>query len=135
LDKFFSGAATRRVSVLGPEAEREMSRGRTEVSVRNALVPVSARLPEFRLSMQTLSSLRTGSVISTGIAREAPVQLFISGQRRFTGSVGRLGQRLAVHVQDAAKSDEAAVATGSAGSDANTNSDGTADAQSITPIF
>src|SRR5690606_14500395 len=83
LDKFFSGAAARRVSVLGPEAERELSRGRTQLSVRNALVPVSARLPEFRLSMQTLSSLRTGSVISTGIAREAPVQLFISGQRRF----------------------------------------------------
>lgn len=135
LDKFFSGAAARRVSVLGPEAERELSRGRTELSVRNALVPVSARLPEFRLTMQELSSLRTGSVVSTGLARETPVQLYISGQRRFSGSVGRLGHRLAVHVQDVAGPDDGTVTTGSTNAGAAGSSDAGADAQSLTPIF
>lgn len=139
LDKFFSGAATRRVSVLGPETERAASRGRTEASVRNARVAVSARLPEFRLPLQAIASLRVGSTLSTGIERDAPVQVFVSGQRRFVGSVGRLGRRLAVHVQDAVPHTDATDAPGaarlSAGAVGTATIPGSADGRGITPIF
>ncbi len=129
LDKFFGGAANRRVSILGPEAEREASRGRTEASVRSARVVVRARLPQFRLSLEEIAALRVGSVVSTGIARDATVQVLVSGQHRFDGSAGRVGQRLAIHVQSsAARPDMAGAAAAGA-------SDKSAGAPAITPIF
>lgn len=135
LDKFFGGAANRRVSILGAEAEREASRGRTEASVRSARVAVSARLPEFRLTLEALSTLQPGSVLSTGIERDAPVEIFVSGQRRFSGAVGRVGSRLAIHLQDVTTHADAVEKSGTSMSGSIAQNDGRAGVPAITPIF
>lgn len=101
LDKFFSGTTQRRInSVAGSEREREMSRELTETSLRAATVQLSARLPRFQLPLRSIAELRVGSILSTGIARDAQLELYASGQRRFTGAAGRVGQKLAVRVLD-----------------------------------
>ena len=100
LDKFFAGATERRVTVLGSSTEIEAMRGMTETSVRGTRLPIAARLPEFRLSMQQLLELRPGSILATGLPRTAQLDVLVSGQRRFQASPGRLGSTLAVRLLD-----------------------------------
>lgn len=135
LDKFFGGAANRRVSILGPETEREASRGRTEASVRNARVVVRARLPQFRLSLEEIAALQVGSVVSTGVARDAVVQVLVGGQHRFEGTAGRVGQRLAIHVQNSTAPLNVAGSSGTSVPAAAAGSNASAGAPAITPIF
>lgn len=135
LDKFFGGTANRRVSVLGPEKEREASRGRTEASVRGARVMVRARLPQFRLSLEEITALRVGSVVSTGIARDSVVQVLVSGQHRFEGSAGRVGSRLAIHVQNSIVAPDAVAASGAVAAPRAQGNGTGAGAPAITPIF
>jgi flagellar motor switch protein FliM len=61
---------------------------------------VSARLPEFRLSMREFCTLQPGSVISTGIPRNADIDVFIGAQRRYLASPGRVGSALAVRLAE-----------------------------------
>lgn len=99
LDKFFAGTTRRRInSIAGSEREREMSRELTETSLRAAHVELSARLPEFRLPLRALSALQVGSVLTTGIPRDAEISVLVSGKRRFAAAAGRAGQKLAVRV-------------------------------------
>jgi flagellar motor switch protein FliM len=100
LDKFFAGTTERRVTVLGSSTEIEAMRGMTESSVRSARVPISARLPEFRLSMQQLLELKPGSILATGLPRTAQLDVLVAGQRRFHAMPGRLGSTLAVRLLD-----------------------------------
>ena len=100
LDKFFGGSTERRVTVLGSSSEIQVTRGMTETSVRNARVPVSARLPEFRLAMRQLLELRPGSILATGLPRTALLDVLIGAQRRFQAMPGRLGSTLAVRLLD-----------------------------------
>ncbi len=102
LEKFFQGGAQRRVGgVAGGEAERDEARLRTERALRATPVTVSARLPDFRLTLRDLGALAPGQVLDTGIARDAELTVLVGGQARFTGSAGRVGRRLAVRLQDA----------------------------------
>ena len=104
LDKFFATSEQRRVNVgTGSEREREQSRELTESQLRATRVPVSARLPEFRMSMRTLGSLAVGGVISTGIPRDATITVRVGSQERFRASAGRVGRSLAVRVIDTAE--------------------------------
>jgi flagellar motor switch protein FliM len=99
LDKFFATSEQRRVNVgTGSEREREQSRELTEAQVRVTRVPVAARLPEFRMSMQALGELAVGGVIPTGIPRNAPIHVRVGTQERFRGAAGRVGRSLAVRV-------------------------------------
>jgi flagellar motor switch protein FliM len=99
LEKFFSGPTQRRVNnVTGSEKEREHNREITEASLRVTRTLVSARLPEFYLSMRDLASLRVGSVLATAIPTNAEIDLLIGTQRRFRGTAGRVGRKLAVRV-------------------------------------
>ena len=101
LDKFFAGTTRRRInSVAGSEREREMSRELSESSLRAAHVQLSARLPRFALPLRAIAELRAGSVLTTGIPRDAQLELFVSGQHRFPGAPGRVGQSLAVRVTE-----------------------------------
>jgi len=100
LDKFFTGASERRVTVLGSPTEIQAMRGMTESSVRNTRVQVSARLPEFRLAMRQLLELKPGSVLATGLPRTALLDVLVGTQRRFQATPGRLGSTLAVRLLD-----------------------------------
>jgi flagellar motor switch protein FliM len=102
LDKFFAGSNERRVTVLGSNSEIQETRGLTESSVRNTRVSVSARLPEFRLSMQQLLDLKPGSILATGLPRTAMLDVLVGTQRRFQATPGRLGSTLAVRLLDRA---------------------------------
>ena len=100
LDKFFAGSSGRRVMVLGSSTEIQAMRGMTESSVRNTRVPVSARLPEFRLAMHQLLELKPGSILATGLPRTALLDVLVGTQPRFQATPGRLGATLAVRLLD-----------------------------------
>lgn len=113
LEKFFSGSAQRRPSnVSGSERERQMNRIRAESSLRATDLAVSARMPDFHLSMRELATLRVGSVVSTGIPCDTELKVLVSGHQRFEGVAGRVGRRLAVKIVkslDPAPIDESAL--------------------------
>ncbi|MEX0912882.1 MAG: FliM/FliN family flagellar motor switch protein [Gemmatimonadota bacterium] len=101
LDTFFADAAVhRRVSVTGSEEERRANRRVVEGSLRVTHLPLSARLPEFRISMRNLTSLAEGSVLATGLTRETELEIHVSGKARFSGKPARVGKKLAVSVMD-----------------------------------
>jgi flagellar motor switch protein FliM len=99
LEKFF---------VNGPSASRAQharretagQRAITESALRQTRIDVSARLPEFRLSMRDIAGLKAGSMLSTGIPVDSTVNLLIGKQPRFRTSAGRVGRKLAVRVLD-----------------------------------
>jgi flagellar motor switch protein FliM len=101
LEKFFQASGPRRVSgSAASDHERETARLRAERALRATSVVVSARLPEFRLSLRDLGALRVGQVVATGIARDAELQVLVGGHPRAAGAVGRVGRRLAVRLLD-----------------------------------
>ena len=107
LDKFFASTTRRRINTIaGSEREREASRELTESSLRATSVDIAARLPAFHLPLQALGTLHVGGILTTGIPRDASVDLIVSDQRRFTGVAGRMGQHLAVRVVDVHHQDE-----------------------------
>ncbi|MCA9736972.1 MAG: FliM/FliN family flagellar motor switch protein [Gemmatimonadota bacterium] len=67
-------------------------------TLMGAHVEVSARLPAFGVSLGTLARLTEGMVLPTRLSTDAPIELWIGGQRRFLGSPGRSGKSLAVRV-------------------------------------
>ena len=99
LEKFFvnSSSATR-----AQHARREAAgqRAVTEAALRQTRIEVSARLPEFRLSMRDIAGLTAGSMLSTGIPVDSNVNLIIGKQARFRTAAGRVGRKLAVRVLD-----------------------------------
>ncbi|HEX5580861.1 MAG TPA: FliM/FliN family flagellar motor switch protein, partial [Gemmatimonadaceae bacterium] len=107
LDKFFAGTTHRRInSIAGSERERVLSRELTEASLRATHVEIAARLPVFQLPLGALGALRVGSVLTTGIPRDAQIELYVSGQHRFTGAPGRVGPSLAVRVTEVHHQDD-----------------------------
>lgn len=99
LERFFSGTGQRQVSnTTGSERERSRNRQLAESSLRSTQLQVSARMPDFQLSMRELASLREGSVVATGVTRDTELRLLVNGRPRFRGVPGRIGRRLAVKV-------------------------------------
>lgn len=99
LEKFFMASGQRQTgNVAGSEMERTRNRQMAESSLRVTELGVSARMPDFKLSMRELASLKEGSVVSTGIACDTELQVLINGRLRFRGAPGRVGRRLAVKV-------------------------------------
>jgi flagellar motor switch protein FliM len=104
LERFFSGDSGRReVAVQGTPEERSTDRSHIEISVREARLNVSARLPTFNVPIKELVDLREGQVLHTGLAPDTALELLVSDQRRFVGSVGRIGQQLALRVEEPAE--------------------------------
>ena len=101
LDKFFAGTTRRRINTIaGTEREREMSRALSETSLRAASVEVAARLPQFQLPLRDLGTLTVGSVLATGIPRDAQLDVFVSGQHRYTAAPGRVAGKLAARITE-----------------------------------
>lgn len=99
LEKFFTSSGQGQVSnMTGSEKERTRNRRMAESSLRATELAISARMPDFKLSMRELASLKAGSVVSTGIPCDTELELLISGRARFRGVPGRMGRRLAVKV-------------------------------------
>lgn len=99
LEKFFTGSGQQRHSSLTTsQDERETTRLRSEASVRSTRVALHARLPEFRLALRDLASMEVGTVIPTGIPKDARVIVRAGTQQRFIGHAGRVSGNLAVRV-------------------------------------
>lgn len=102
LDKFFTNTGARSfANATGSEHERAMSRVLAEHSLRATRVDVSARLPEFRMSMRDLASLSTGGVIRTALPANSPIRVMVGDQERFAGTAGRVGNKLAIRLEGA----------------------------------
>ncbi len=101
LEKFFTGTANRPYQMTqGTPGERSAERAAVEASVRSARLQLGARLPTFHLPIGTIKSMKPGEVIPTGLSPESELELYVAGQRRFTGMPGRIGRSLAVQVND-----------------------------------
>ena len=101
LEKFFSSAGQRQVTnMTGSDKERSRNRALAESSLRVTELAISARMPDFKLSMRELGSLKEGSVVATGIPCDTELELLINGRPRYRGAPGRVGRRLAVRVLD-----------------------------------
>ncbi len=101
LDKFFSSAEQQRVKEMtGSEAERNATRRLTETALRATHAEVAARLPAFPMQLRQLLNLPPGSVLTTGLSTDTPLELHIGGHPRFTASAGRLGNTMAVRLLD-----------------------------------
>jgi flagellar motor switch protein FliM len=102
LDKFFTSSGQQRLALLSTnDREREQTRQRSEAALRATKVPLTARLPDFRLSMRDLSQIIEGSIIPTGIPKDARVIVRAGTQDRFIGHAGRVNGNLAVRILDA----------------------------------
>ena len=100
LEHFFVGGTEARVAVVGTANEREANRELAEHSLRGTRIAVAARLPDFHISVRELLGLSAGSVLSTGIARTADLNLLLGSQSRFHAAPGRIGASLAVRITD-----------------------------------
>ncbi len=101
LDKFFTSSGQQRLALLhSNDAEREAARLKTENALREMRVPLSVRLPQFDIPLKDLMALRVGSVIPTGVSKDARLIVRTGTQERFVGQAGRVGGMLAVRVVD-----------------------------------
>lgn len=101
LDKFFSSSGPERHTLLSTSVqERATTQQRSEASLRATKVPLTARLPTFQLSMRDIARLDVGSVIPTGIPKDARVVVRSGTQDRFIGHPGRVAGNLAVRILD-----------------------------------
>jgi flagellar motor switch protein FliM len=99
LESFFATSASRRVrSSDQSDEERSADRFGVEHGLRRASTPVAVRLPRFELSLGELLALRPGGTLTTGIRRDAPVEVLINGHHRFDGAIGTLRNALAVQL-------------------------------------
>ena len=102
LDKFFTSSGQQRSALLNTsDAEREATRQRSEAALRATKVPLTARLPDFQFSMRDLAMIEIGSVIPTGIPKDARVIVSAGTQERFIGHPGRVNGNLAIRILDA----------------------------------
>lgn len=102
LDKFFTSSGQQRMALLATnEQEREQTRLRSEAALRATRVPLTACLPDFQLSMRDLAQVTEGSVLPTGIPKDARVIVRAGTQERFIGHAGRVNGNLAVRIVDA----------------------------------
>lgn len=101
LDDFFGDVSLhRRYNATGSATEQVETRRIVESSLRVIRLPVAARLPDFQLSMQQLTSLTEGSLLPTGLSREAELEVLVGGVLRYRGRPARIGQKLAVSVTE-----------------------------------
>jgi len=99
LESFFNRGPVRRTpSESVSPAERSRERSVAEFLVRDAATVVSAHLPPARIALRTLSELRPGDVLPTGIPAGTGVEVHVSGTPRFTAREGRLGPWVGVEI-------------------------------------
>ncbi len=105
LDKFFTSSGQQRSPLLTTsDQERVMTRQRSESALRATKVPLTARLPDFQLSLRDIAGITEGTIIPTGISTDARVIVRAGTQERFIGHPGRVSGHLAVRILDAVPS-------------------------------
>ena len=105
LDKFFTSSLQQRSAMLSTsDEEREATRQHSEATLRATRVPITARLPDFRISMRDLALVEEGVIIPTGIPKDSRILVQASTQERFIGHPGRVNGSLAVRILDAVPS-------------------------------
>jgi flagellar motor switch protein FliM len=99
LEKFFTGPRASQVLAGGRDREqRDEARRQIEEVLWSTSVEVSVRIPTFRAPIATLAGLEPGQVLPTRIPTGEPVEVRLSGQRRFLGQPGRSGMYLGVKI-------------------------------------
>ncbi len=105
LDKFFTSNGQQRTGQLTTNAsEQETTRQRSEAALRATKIPLTARLPEFQLSMRDIARMDVGTVIPTGLPKDSRIIVRAASQERFIGHPGRVNGNLAVRILDSVQS-------------------------------
>ncbi len=101
LDKFFTSNGQQRMAMLrSSDAERDEARRKSEAALMASRVALSARLPQFTMTLAQIGKLEVGSLIPTGIPHDAKVIVRTGTQERFLGSAGRVTGVLAIRVNE-----------------------------------
>lgn len=82
------------------EAERVAARAAVEATLRNAQVPISARFPVCTLRARDLAALQVGQVIHTGFTLDVPIEVHVSGRRRFLAAPGQVRKTVGIRITD-----------------------------------
>lgn len=85
-----------------PESQRarEENQEKLKQTLRRTKVPLKVLLPDFRLPVRELADLEEGDVLPTRLSRDTPLEIYLSGQKRYEGEPGRVGKNLAVRITD-----------------------------------
>lgn len=106
LDRFFTVNTIRRQDGADrPQEELQLDQRRIEGTLRYARITVGARLPEFQVPLKELADMVPGTILKTGISPDSDLEVFVAGQKRFSASPGRVGNRLSVRILDNVKSE------------------------------
>ncbi len=101
LDKFFTSGNQQRVAMLhSSDSERAAAVAKSESALREMTVPIVVSLPLFNLRLDDLMALNIGSVIPTGIPKDARLIVRAGEQERFVGQAGRVSGNMAVRIVD-----------------------------------
>lgn len=104
VEKFFTGTHSRRAEkAQGSAEERRHDRETLETTFRDSRLTVEVRWPTFHMPLHKLAAIKPGDVFQTEISPETPVEVLVSGQRRFVGVPGRVGRKLGVRVTESAQ--------------------------------
>ena len=98
LEGFLQEKSTRAEQTIESREECNQNRVSVETSIRVATLPLVVRFPHFTLSTQDLATLAEGAVIHTGHPLEDPVEVVVSGDKRFLGSVGQVRRHIGLHI-------------------------------------
>lgn len=99
LEKFFTTSAPSRLRRSHePEEERLANHQQLTEALRSAAVEVGVALPGFDLPFRDIAEIEVGTVLRTPIPIDSPAHIYVSGQQRFLGTPGKIGDRLAVGI-------------------------------------
>lgn len=90
--------ATITLGVRSTEAERTAARAAVEASIRSAQVLLTARFPVVSMRARDLATLQVGQVIRTGYALDVPIEVHVSGRRRFLAAPGQVRNTAGVRI-------------------------------------
>lgn len=101
LDKFFTSGSQQRVTMMPTsDTERAAAVAKSEAALRETPVPIRVTLPTFTMRLEDLVGLSVGSVIPTGIPKDARLLVRAGEQERFVGQAGRVSGMMAVRIVD-----------------------------------
>ena len=99
LEAFLQEAPARGIrSQIADTADRDRWKAHVGINLQASVVDVAVRFPQFLLTTGQIAALAEGSIVHTGHPLESPVELHVSGSRRFLGKLGHVRQFLGLHV-------------------------------------
>jgi flagellar motor switch protein FliM len=99
IEKFFSdGSGRRRMMARGSAEERAQEEAWMVEHVTKASLPVSARLPTFRLPLGLIAEMKVGDIVSTGLPLDVELEVRVAGQPKWMANGGREGHNRALWI-------------------------------------